>query len=215
MQPYEPAGYNGDINTLRTIYNGYIPSSSVSDLSNQISTPNSLYFTGLSGIQAQLADFTEPAFPVIYSVDKTPPSSPGGSDPDSPNSKKKKTIIIAVVCSVIGVTILLAIGWWARVARNSRRQRESIRQRLRERYTNYATFDSRDMRESIPSVVDISPGPSPGRRRNSFYYADESLRNYFAEHGDLDEHRTGVIDIGRREGQGRDTYAHRSSNFTR
>jgi hypothetical protein len=24
-----------------------------------------------------------------------------------------------------------------------------------------------------------------------------------------------VIDIGRREGQGRDTYAHRSSNFTR
>src|ERR1700742_3332621 len=78
MKPYAPVGYSGDPSQLMTIFNSYIPSGSVDNLSHQISSPISAYFTSSQGIFGQLANKTVPGFPLLYSADPYSSETDGG-----------------------------------------------------------------------------------------------------------------------------------------
>jgi hypothetical protein len=183
MQPFKPANYNGSLPTLMTIYNAYIPNKCVTTLAKLISSPNSLYFTGQSGVLGQLADFTVPNFPITYSQDPYPLASGAGSGNSHLNSTKKlnneRKIIIIAVCSVTGgITILAVVLWLRGIHKTRSAYRESIRRQLRDRYEGHGAFNNEESEES-PSIVDVSPMPIG--RRDSFYFAEESLRNYSRE----------------------------------
>jgi len=187
MKPYAPVDYNGDPDSLLTIYNAYIPSGSVDNMAHQIQSVTSAYFTGSTGIPHQLANFTVAGFPVLYVTDPYASSSDGGSDPgnttvsgDADSSNKRKDAIIAV-CTIVGGIALIVLGWW--LYRNYKRRQEGAHQRLADPLGLDRGYGATDniMRERPPSV-----GPD-GIRRNSFYFAEDSLRGYRDHVRDMEE----------------------------
>jgi len=117
-------------------------------------------------------------------------------------SNKRRNAIIAV-CSIIGSIALVVLGWWG--YRTYKRRQEGSHQPLHDPlgfdnggYAGYgATDNSGAMRERPPSV-----GPD-GVRRNSFYFAEDSLRGYRDHVRDMEEeNHVGTSLGGRRQVQG-------------
>jgi len=179
LKPYAQVGYNGDPSTLMTLYNAYIPTGSVDDMSHQIVSITSAYFTLSQGVPGQLANFTVPGFPLLYAPDPYSSSTNGGNSgntsvtSDKAAADKRRDAIIAV-CTIIGGIALLVLGWWG--YKTYKRRQEAGHQRLRDPLgldRGYGATDNAGiMRERPPSV-----GPD-GIRRNSFYFAEDSLRGY-------------------------------------
>jgi len=193
MKPYAPIGYNGDPASLMTVYNTYIPTSSVDNMSLQILNPTSQYFTGSQGIAGQLAGFTVSGFPLLYVSDPNTSSSNNGNGQgsnavtsDQEAGNKRRNAIVAV-CSVIGGIALIVMSWWG--YRTYKRKQEGRHQRLADPlgldhggHPGYGATDTDGaMRERPPSV-----GPD-GIRRNSFYFAEDSLRGYRNPVRDMEE----------------------------
>jgi len=184
LKPYAPAGSNGDPSSLMTLYLAYIPSEQVDPLTGLLQSSGSQYFTASEGIPGQLAKATVPGFPILY----TPDPNPGGSGISSPSnsstvtsdsSNKRRNAIIGV-CASIGGIALLVLGWW--IVRSYKRRQEGMHTRLGEGpsdplgfnqggYRGYGATEG-EMQQRPPSV-----GPD-GIRRNSFYFAEDSLRGY-------------------------------------
>lgn len=143
LQAYQPATYNGDANSILTVYLAYIPTSYVDALQAMLKSPNSPLYQQ-SGVQSQIAQMMNPNFSVLaYSGS----NSSGGGDPSSLNTTggttssasgpSSRTIIIAVVVS-FGV-LMLALATYAAFRATKRgaialprggrepRQRENLR----------------------------------------------------------------------------------------
>lgn len=188
LKPYAPVGYNGDPSSLMTIYNAYIPTGSVDNLSHQIESITSQYFTMSQGVPGQLANFTVPGFPLLYAPDPYSSSSDGGNtgntsvNADKAAADKRKDAIIAV-CTIIGGIALVVLGWWG--YKTYKRRQEGGHRRLRDPLgldRGYGATDNVGFtRERPPSV-----GPD-GIRRNSFYFAEDSLRGYRDHVRDMEE----------------------------
>jgi len=201
LKPYASAQSNGSLSSLMTIYNAYIPTSSVSSMAQQIQTPKSLYFTISQGVAGELANFTVSAFPLLYTPDPYSASDGGGNpgntsvSADVVASNRRRDAIIAV-CTIVGGIGLVILGWWG--YKNYKRRQESAHRRLADPLGLDRGYGATDnvMRERPPSV-----GPD-GIRRNSFYFAEDSLRGYRDQVRDMEEEAQLSTSVGRRHLQG-------------
>jgi len=155
-------------------------------MAQQIQTPKSLYFTISQGVAGELANFTVPDFPLLYVADPYA-SSNGGGNPGNTSvsdniaaSNRRKDAIIAV-CTVVGGIGLLILAWWG--YKNFKRRQEGAHRRLADPLGLDRGYGATDnvIRERPPSV-----GPD-GIRRNSFYFAEDSLRGYRDQVRDMAE----------------------------
>jgi len=198
LKPYAPVTANpNDLSSILTLNLMYIPSQYVETLAGLLQSTSSKYYTASSGVAGQLANFTTPAFPVLYTTDPNVASTDGGpANNDAASSitaasARRKDAIIGV-CSAIGGIAVLVLAWW--LIKTYQRKRESQHHRLsaasndplgygRGGFVGYgATEDGmRERREAPPSV-----GPD-GVRRNSFYFAEDSLRGYVDPQRDAQE----------------------------
>jgi len=175
LKPFAASDWNGQGDDLYTLYQAYIPSGQVDTLQHLIDARNSALFTQApSGISAELAQEIITGFPLLYSTDpqKNPSGSGSGSSSQintsalSSADKSRRNAIIGV-CAAVGGIALLVLGWW--LVRTYKRRQENNHHRLNEP-TNYGATGQ--MAERPPSV-----GPD-GIRRNSFYFAEDSLRGF-------------------------------------
>lgn len=183
LAPYAAKDYNGDPQTLYTTWQGYIPNNLVDPLQNMINARQSAFYTDMTDTAGQLAQNVIVGFPLRYAAD---PSSgpPGTGGPNSsPNnnattlsaaSTQRRNAIIGVVAAIGGIA-LIVLAWW--LIKSYRRRRDAAHRPLGDAdplgYTGAGYGATEEgMRERPPSV-----GPD-GIRRNSFYFAEDSLRGY-------------------------------------
>jgi hypothetical protein len=184
LKPYAAKGYNGDPQTLYTTWTAYVPNNQVDSLQLMINARQSRLYTDETGTAAELADHIIPAFPVRYNSDptsQTPGSSGPGNSPSnqatalSSASTQRRNAIIGVVAAIGGIA-LIVLGWW--LIKSYKRRQEAAHTPLGDedpighRGAGGYGATEQGMRERPPSV-----GPD-GVRRNSFYFAEDSLRGY-------------------------------------
>jgi hypothetical protein len=154
-------------------------------MADQISTITSQYFTGSQGIPGQLANFTVPGFPLLYTPDPYS-SSDSGSNPQGNASvssdmvaRYKRRDAIIAVCTIVGGIALLVLAWWG--YKTYKRCQDGSHRRLADPLGLDRGYGDNVVRERPPSV-----GPD-GIRRNSFYFAEDSLRGYRDQVRDMEE----------------------------
>ncbi|KZS93656.1 hypothetical protein SISNIDRAFT_410778, partial [Sistotremastrum niveocremeum HHB9708] len=179
LEVYIPANYNGDPSTLLTMFYCYIPTDSVDQLSLELKARNSEFYSASGGIASQLAANVNGNFPVASSSSG---SSNGGNSNNTPSlsdssvgtlaaGTKRRNAIIGV-CSAIGGIALLVLGWW--IYRNMKIRRESAHRRLSGAQSDMVPASGYGAAEF--GVREMSVGADG--RRNSFYFAEDSLRGF-------------------------------------
>ncbi|KAH9829678.1 uncharacterized protein C8Q71DRAFT_863057 [Rhodofomes roseus] len=181
LQPYEPSTYTGpeDEDLLLTVWLGYIPSTQVSNLAEQIKVSTSQFYNALVAPYSTLAEQVDPSFAVdsvSISGDNGSGGGGGGTGSSSSNaatssgsssSNTRKDAIIGVVTS-LGAVTLIALAFLS--IRAIKKRRELAHQRLNE---------PADMYEGArPDGQEFDRDSVGGQRRRSFYYAADSLRGF-------------------------------------
>jgi hypothetical protein len=172
LQVYVPDTYQNpsDMDQLGTVWLGYIPTDQVDTLSAEIKAKQSAFYTGTTGISAELAARVVSSFS-LNSVPDPQSSLPGVTSPQSASSnsslaKARQDAIIAVV-STLGASALIILG--VLVYRSYQRRRELAHHRLS------GTEHLPGLRPQGREFDEDSVG---GQRRRSFYYAEDSLRGF-------------------------------------
>lgn len=172
LQVWIPETYQGpaDVAQLGTMWLGFIPSTMVDALANEIKAKQSAFYTGNPNPYASLAQHVNPSFALDTvnnpSVDPgSNNSSAGGSSSDS--SKSREDAIIGVVSALGGITLLVLLFL---VYRSIQRRKELAHRRISDPPTGY--------QGEAPADRDFDQDSVGGQRRRSFYFAEDSLRVY-------------------------------------
>jgi len=121
LMPCQGPSLSGNQSPILTLYNAYIPSDRVGNLSVQIATNGSAFFN-VEGSPGILAKSVAPNFPVVYIPDPY-----ARSEYDSGQAQDLWNAFIAI-CGALGVIVLLALGswWYVRLRRHRRGSSSSI-----------------------------------------------------------------------------------------
>ena len=176
-QVWKPQDYTGpsDQDKLLTMWMGYIPKDMVDDLAQQLLAKSSKFYTAAGQPYVAIAEHVNAAFP-INSV--TAPTDPGTGDTtmtggantsSASSSKTRENIIIGVVSSLGGITLIVLAFL---VVRAIKQRRELAHRRLSDPPAAGGYVGSR------PENQDFDRDSVGGQRRRSFYYAEDSLRGY-------------------------------------
>ncbi|KAJ3755780.1 hypothetical protein EV360DRAFT_49138, partial [Lentinula raphanica] len=181
LQVNIPSDYTGpsDADLLETMYLVYIPSSSVSNLQDQIKADQSAFYTGVDiPVAQQLASLVNSGWNLlsIAAPDSTGSSGSTTSDSDtgasSSSDKSKEDAIIGVTASLGGIAVCV-LGFL--IYRSYRRRQELAHRRL---------SDPGDAAGYRPEGREFDQDSVGGQRRRSFYFAEDSLRGYQGDHAD-------------------------------
>ncbi|KAL5524480.1 hypothetical protein ACEPAF_9620 [Sanghuangporus sanghuang] len=192
LQVYETSQYKSpdDLNELRTLFIGYVPSENITALEQAIKAKQSNLYTGTTGISAQLAQRIDASYSVTSYPDpiSQDSNSTSSSDSSASSSSSRRDAIIGV-CSALGGIALCILGFL--LYRNLKRRQETAHHRLQEPQTYTGPTPGQDFdRDSIG-----------GQRRRSFYYAEDSLRGFSqpAPRDDISTHNISPAGGGMRE----------------
>jgi hypothetical protein len=171
LQAYVPDTYQGpsDIDMLRTLYMGYIPTSAVDTLAAQIKARSSDFYTNTTGITNELASHVDDTF-AINTVSDPNAGTDGSGTGESTNgssgsgSKTRQDAIIGVV-SALGALAVLILGFL--IHRSWKRRQEFAHRRLSD--------PDRVAVGARPEGQEFDRDSLGGQRRRSFYYAEDSL----------------------------------------
>jgi hypothetical protein len=169
LQVYIPTSYQtpADAAELGTLWLGYVPSSLVTTLSQEILAKQSSFYTGESNLVAlALASHVNSGFSIISVSDPNSGSTKGTSD----DGKSRRDVIIGVVTSLGAIALLVLVFLTYRVMKN---RRELAHRRL----SDPPDIGSAGVR---PEGQDFDQDSVGGARRRSFYYAEDSLRGFEA-----------------------------------
>jgi len=197
LQVYVPETYHTpqDVAQLGTMWLGYIPSNLVDDLAAQIKAKQSAFYTGTTGLPAELAAHVDSSFAVTTYQDPNNGDSSSGSStgssnssssPRSASSKVRENAIIGIVSALGGVT-LLVLGYL--VYRSVKQRQEVAHRRLSD--PNPAGMPPADHEFDRDSLG--------GERRRSFYYAEDSLRGFGGQRQQEEVHDSRLSPEGMRE----------------
>lgn len=182
---WKPDSYTGpqDASQLGTVWLGYIPSDLVSTLAAEIKAPQSPFYTGTSGISAELAARVDSAFSLNSVPNPNAGLGNGSSGSAGANSsgatiqqKERQDAIIGVV-SALGALALIILA--VLIYRSFQRRRELAHHRLSDaigvglRGTEGGGYFTGQR----PEGREFDEDSLGGQRRRSFYYAEDSLRN--------------------------------------
>ncbi|TFK52699.1 hypothetical protein OE88DRAFT_1438612 [Heliocybe sulcata] len=176
LQVYVPETYKtpADVAQLGTMWLGYVPSDMVDNLAQQIKAKQSAFYTGTSGLPAELAAHVDSSFAVTTYQNPDGSSSGSGSSssnantsssPSSSSSKVRENAIIGIVSALGGVT-LLVLSYL--VYRSVKQRQELAHRRL----------SDPDPAGVPPPEHEFDRDSMGGQRRRSFYYAEDSLRGF-------------------------------------
>lgn len=167
LQVQIPQGWQGDINSLGTMYLAYIPDDQVDQLSSMLRAPNSPFYNQ-PGVAGQLAGLVVPSFSLMSVSPSTVTGSAAaaGSGNGTTSSKVSKTrtdAIIGVCAAVAGIVALVAIWWIVRYVQRS----QAAKHRRLSNLTD-------------PNVSTGVYGTQHDDRRTSFFYAEDELRGGYS-----------------------------------
>ena len=176
---FVPNDYTGpqDKNLLQTMYLGWIPTTSVDTLAQQLKVTSSAFYTALNPPQSDLAQHIVSSFPVENAPGTTGDNSGSGSSGSgssasgSSSSKTREDAIIGVVTSLGAITLLILAFL---VYRAIMQRRELAHRRLSDPHQT-------EFIGAPPDDHEFDRDSVGGQRRRSFYYAADSLRG-FADH---------------------------------
>jgi len=181
LQAYVPDTYQNpsDVDMLRTLYMGYIPTDTVNTLAAQIKARSSEFYTNTTGISNELASHVDAGFAINTVSDPnagTDGSGTGGSTNgnSSSSSKTRQDAIIGVV-SALGALAVLILGFL--IHRSWKRRQEFAHRRLSD--------PDRVAVGARPEGQEFDRDSLGGQRRRSFYYAEDSL---IGAQGGADDH---------------------------
>ncbi|EPQ54691.1 hypothetical protein GLOTRDRAFT_130042 [Gloeophyllum trabeum ATCC 11539] len=196
LQVYIPETYKGpaDAAQLGTMWLGYIPSDLVDDLAAQIKAKQSAFYTGTTGLPAELAAHVDSSFAVTTYQDpnngdngsSSSGSSNGGATASSGSSKVRENAIIGIVSALGGIT-LLVLGYL--VYRSVKQRQELAHRRL----------SDPDPASIPPPDHEFDRDSLGGQRRRSFYFAEDSLRGYGGQRAQEETYDHRVSPEGMRE----------------
>lgn len=198
LQVWKPQDYTGpvDQNKLLSMWMGYIPKEMVDDLAQQLLVKNSQFYTAAGQPYVAIAEHINAAFPINSVSAPTDDGSAGSGTAGSANSgasssKTRENVIIGVVSSLGGITVLVLAFL---VVRAIKQRRELAHRRLSDPPQGGMAIGSR------PDGQEFDRDSVGGQRRRSFYYAEDSLRGFTDNQpggGEQYDHR--VTEAGMRE----------------
>jgi len=175
-----PANYQGpqDAADLGTVWMGFINSSLVDTLADQIKDRSSAFYTGTNNAVAQqLAQHVESGFDVTSYPNPNANTDSSNADnatgATSQEGKTREDAIIGVV-SALGAIALVVLGFL--VFRAMKRRRELRHHRL----SDPPNVQSAGI---PPTGRDFDQDSVGGQRRRSFYFAEDSLRGFDSQYG--------------------------------
>jgi len=184
LSVYEPNDWSGNLQDLLTIIQCLVPTPYVDALAAQVEAHNSGFYTGqATQLLAQLAGQVDPSYPVFLATSGS--SSGGAVNPAlgsllgnaSSNGDNSRTNAIIGVCTSIGGLLLLSLAWW--VYKN-KRNANAGHQRL-----SMASDQTPPMHDPFADRNAVGYGATQemrgDRRRESFFFAEDSLRGYAAD----------------------------------
>jgi len=163
---------------------GYIPSDLVDALAAQIKAKQSKFYTGVSGVAADLAARVNPGFS-LRSVADSGGVNGGGNTGGGPTgatsdaTKSRQDAIIGVV-SALGAIALLVLVFL--VYRTMKKKRQLAHRRL----SDPPGMDAAAVAGVRPQGTEFDQDSVGGARRRSFYFAEDSLRGYEGERQEQD-----------------------------
>lgn len=180
-----PEDWDGqNVNELLTLFEAYIPTDQVDTLAAQLKALNSPFYNQPTAILRQFAAQVDGSYPLTGATGGS--GGGGGSGPGSYNDaadgvdNSRRNAIIGV-CSAIGGALLIALGYWFfRHMRN----REHGHRRMSQfsggvpptmPLTAAGGYDHEN-----PFTDYGAAGVDQRRRRDSFFFAEDSLRGYEA-----------------------------------
>lgn len=178
LEAFIPKDWNQDPKSLLTLVEMYIPNDWVDELAAQLKAPNSQFYAGQGNqVETALVAEVDPSYPltsgsggaVSGSSAGSPLSGLVGSAETSTKDDARERAIIGV-CAAIGGALALALGWW--LYKYCQRSREMKHRRLSDGQLAYG-----------PGYGAVAAGPVPPAmqergRRDSFFFAADSLRGY-------------------------------------
>ncbi|KZV76260.1 hypothetical protein PENSPDRAFT_476394 [Peniophora sp. CONT] len=173
LQVYIPGDYTGpqDVAKLLTTYMVYLPSSSVSELADQLKARGSAFYTALGSPYKDLAAHVNPSFAITSVGANSIPGSGSSTEASSSGASSKdntRTDAIIGVVSALGGLTLIVLAFL--VYRSIKKRRELAHTRLAEPPAQEPYADRAGREFDQDSVG--------GQRRRSFYFAEDSLRGY-------------------------------------
>jgi len=183
LQVYIPTSYHqpSDAAQLGTLWLGYVPSTLITTLSQDILAKQSKFYTGESDAVAQaLAQLVDSGFSILSVSDPNSGNTQGTTSSGNGGTSRQDAIIGVV--SSLGAIALLVLAFLA--YRMMRRRRELAHRRL----SDPPDMDSAGVR---PEGQDFDQDSVGGARRRSFYYAEDSLRGFQDERQDELTHIAG------------------------
>jgi hypothetical protein len=169
LQVYIPTSYQtpADAAQLGTMWLGYVPSSLVITLSQEILAKQSkFYIGGFDTVAQDLASHVDAGFSIISVSDPNSSSAKGTSSGDG--GKSRQDAIIGVVSSLGAIAFLFLVFLAYRVMKH---RRELAHRRL----SDPPDIGSVGVR---PEGQEFDQDSVGGARRRSFYYAEDSLRGF-------------------------------------
>jgi len=170
LQVYIPTTYQtpADAAQLGTMWLGYVPSTLVNTLAQEILAKQSKFYIGASDPVAQaLASHVDSGFSIV-SVSDPNSGKTGGTTPSNDSDKTRQDAIIGVVSALAAIALLILV---LLVYRIMQRRRELAHRRL----SDPPDMDTAGIR---PEGQDFDQDSVGGARRRSFYYAEDSLRGF-------------------------------------
>ncbi|KZW01569.1 hypothetical protein EXIGLDRAFT_65935 [Exidia glandulosa HHB12029] len=178
LEAFIPQDWNRDPKSLLTLVEMYIPDEKVSELSAQLKAPNSRFYVN-QGNQVELALVAEvdPSYPLTSGSSGAASGTGAGGNLDGllgdsgSNAKddSRKRAIIGV-CAAIGGALALALAWW--LYKYCQRSREMKHRRLSDGQMAYGAGYGAVAAGPVP------PAMQERGRRDSFFFAADSLRGY-------------------------------------
>lgn len=177
LEAFIPEGWNKDPKSLLTLVEMYIPQESVDELAAQLKAANSRFYTAQGNqVETALVAEVDPSYPLTSgSSNNAPGSGPAGNlggliaptGSDGKDDARQRAII--GVCAAVGGALALALAYW--LYKYIQRQREGGHRRLNEGQLAYGG----------PGYGAVAAGPVMAQergRRDSFFFAADSLRGY-------------------------------------
>lgn len=163
LQVQVPQDWDGDANTLGSVFLAYIPQNDTDTLALMIRAPSSKFYA-LDGIPGQLANAVVPSFPMTAVKLDVVPGVAQSSNTSSSAKRRGMDSIIGICAAAVGLSLIVAI-WWA--VRYMRRKAEAKHRRIE------------DLCD--PSWNGGIYATHSDERRTSFFYAQDQLQaGYYA-----------------------------------
>ena len=177
LQVFIPSDYAGpqDASKLLTNWLGYMPNDMIDVLANELMVKASAFYTSAPMPYVELAQHVNTAYAIQLTQPNVIPGSgninsggSNGSGSNNSSSNTKKNVIIGVVASLGGVTVLILA---VLVVRSYKKRQELAHRRLSDPNVPNDPYPERDGRDFDQDTVG-------GQRRRSYYFAEDSLRGY-------------------------------------